>query len=252
MQRVRCIAVIGGSAATLPYGFVAKEARAHATPWGEPSAPVHSGRLHGVPALYLARHGEPHTIAPHRINYRANLRALADLGASHVVALNTVGGIADAAAPGTLWIPDQLIDYTSGREGSYHDGVLLPLDHVEFAEPFDEGMREVLLAAAEGAGVPVQAHGVYGCTQGPRLETAAEIERLRRDGCDLVGMTAMPEAALARELGLRYAMLAMVVNRAAGRSAEPITMASVRAQSALCLEQAFGVLDRLAALAAAG
>ncbi|MCG3169717.1 MAG: S-methyl-5'-thioinosine phosphorylase [Pseudomonadales bacterium] len=252
MQRVRCIAVIGGSAATLPQDFVASDACMHATAWGEPSAPVHIGRLHGVPALYLARHGEPHAIAPHRINYRANLRALADLGASDVVALNTVGGIAGAAAPGTLWLPDQLIDYTWGREGSYHDGALLPLDHIEFTEPFDGGMRESLRVAADGAGVVAHARGVYGCTQGPRLETAAEIERLRRDGCDLVGMTAMPEAALARELGLRYAMLAMVVNRAAGCSAEPITMAGIRAQSARCLAQAFAVLERLAALAAAG
>ncbi len=166
-------------------------------------------------------------------------------------ALNTVGGIADAATPGTMWVPQQIIDYTWGREGSFHDGVLLPLDHVECSEPFDAGVRELLLAAGGAAGVCMQPAGVYGCTQGPRLETAAEIERLRRDGCDLVGMTAMPEAVLARELGLGYAMLAMVVNRAAGCSDEPITMERVRERSALCLEHATRVLTQLALLTVA-
>ncbi len=251
MHSIRCIALIGGSAATLPDGFLVHESRLHDTAWGEPSALVHAGTLHGMPALYLARHGEPHAIAPHRINYRANLRALADLGATHVVALNTVGGIADAATPGTMWVPQQIIDYTWGREGSFHDGVLLPLDHVECSEPFDAGVRELLLAAGGAAGVCMQPAGVYGCTQGPRLETAAEIERLRRDGCDLVGMTAMPEAVLARELGLGYAMLAMVVNRAAGCSDEPITMERVRERSALCLEHATRVLTQLALLTVA-
>ena len=152
MQTGTRLAIIGGSVVEQLRGFAAAETVRHATPWGEPSAPIHAGVFHGVPALYLARHGEPHAIAPHRINYRANLRALADLGATHVVALNTVGGIAPAAAPGSLWLPHDAIDYTWGREGSFHDGVLLALDHVEFAEPFDAAMRALLGEAAARRG----------------------------------------------------------------------------------------------------
>ena len=161
-----------------------------------------------------------------------------------------MGGIAPAAEPGSLWLPHDAIDYTWGREGSFHDGVLLPLDHVEFAEPFDAGMRGMLGRAAAAAGVPLQPRAVYGCTQGPRLETAAEIARLARDGCDVVGMTALPEAALARELGLRYGMLAMVVNRAAGLSPEPITLAAIQREAAACIAQVDATLERLAALLA--
>ena len=252
MQEGARLAIIGGSAMERLRGFAAERTERRATPWGEASGAVHVGRLHGLPALYLARHGEPHAIAPHRINYRANLRALADFGATHVVALNTVGGIAPAAAPGSLWLPHDAIDYTWGRESSFHDGVLLPLDHVEFAEPFDAGMRGMLGAAAAAAGVALHARAVYGCTQGPRLETAAEIARLARDGCDVVGMTALPEAALARELGLRYGMLAMVVNRAAGLSPEPITLAAIQREAAACIAQVDATLERLAALLASG
>jgi len=252
MQKGTRLAIIGGSAVEQLRGFATAQTVRHTTPWGEPSAPVHTGAFFGVPALYLARHGEPHAIAPHRINYRANLRALADLGATHVVALNTVGGIAHAATPGSLWLPHDAIDYTWGREGSFHDGVLLALDHVEFAEPFDAAMRALLGDAAAAARVSLHPQAVYGCTQGPRLETAAEIARLARDGCDLVGMTALPEAALARELGLPYAMLAMVVNRAAGLSPEPITLAEIRREAAACMAQVEATLECLAALLASG
>lgn len=252
MQKGTRLAIIGGSAVEQLRGFATAQTVRHTTPWGEPSAPVHAGAFFGVPALYLARHGEPHAIAPHRINYRANLRALADLGATHVVALNTVGGIAPAATPGSLWLPHDAIDYTWGREGSFHDGVLLALDHVEFAEPFDAAMRALLGDAAAAARVSLHPQAVYGCTQGPRLETAAEIARLARDGCDLVGMTALPEAALARELGLPYAMLAMVVNRAAGLSPEPITLAEIRREAAACMAQVEATLECLAALLASG
>ena len=252
MQPGTRLAIIGGSAVEQLRGFAPAETAGGATRWGEPSAPIHAGVFHGVPALYLARHGEPYAIAPHRVNYRANLCALADLGATHVVALNTVGGIAPGAVPGSLWLPHDVIDYTWGREGSYHDGVMLPLDHVEFAEPFDAAMREFLGAAAAAARVLLHPRAVYGCTQGPRLETAAEVRRLARDGCDLVGMTALPEAALARELGLRYGMLAMVVNRAAGLSPEPITLAAIRREAAACLAQVDATLERLAALLASG
>jgi len=247
MRSGRRVAIIGGSGAQQLPGFEARAVERCVTPWGEPSAPVHIGELCGLPALFLARHGEPHAIAPHRINYRANLRALADMGATHVVALNTVGGIAAAASPGSLWLPGQIVDYTWGREGSFCDGVLLPLDHVELADPFDAALRGTLVTAAAAADICLHDGGVYGCTQGPRLETAAEIRRLQRDGCDLVGMTGMPETALARELALPYAMLAMVVNRAAGLAEEAISLEQIRREAEGCLRQAGVLLARFAA-----
>lgn len=252
MYRIRCLAIIGGSGVALPEQFERHDRHDASTPFGEPSAVIHAGRFLGLPALYLARHGEPHAIAPHRINYRANLHALAALGASHVIALNTVGGIADAAVAGSLWIPDQIIDYTWGRDSSFHDGDRLALEHIDFTEPCDHALCELLHAAAGNASVHVQPHGTYGCTQGPRLETAAEIRRLQRDGCDLVGMTAMPEAALARELGLDYALLAMVVNRAAGLSAGPITAQGIREQAARCLADAMQILGQVPPLVVVG
>jgi 5'-methylthioinosine phosphorylase len=241
------LAVIGGSAAESVQGLHREESHHAQTRWGEPSAPVHRARIGGVPLLWLSRHGEPHAIAPHRINYRANLAALADCGATHIVALNAVGGIAPAARAGTLWIPSQIIDYTWGRECSFRDGVLQPLDHVEFGDPFHEGLRHTLAAAARAAGVRVEEGGVYGCTQGPRLESAAEIRRMLRDGCDLVGMTGMPEAALARELGLSYASLAMVVNPAAGIGLEPVSLEAIRTEASACMAQVSRVLSALLA-----
>lgn len=241
------LAVIGGSAADAVQGLQREGATWPETRWGKPSAPVHHARLGDASLLWLARHGEPHAIAPHCINYRANLAALAACGATHILALNTVGGIAEDARAGTLWVPAQLIDYTWGREGSYHDGVMQPLEHVEFGDPYHAGLREALLGAAVAAAVTLHPGGVYGCTQGPRLETAAEIRRMRRDGCDLVGMTGMPEAALARELGLPYASLAMVVNPAAGIGAEPVSMEAIRRESGACMAQASRVLAALLA-----
>jgi 5'-methylthioinosine phosphorylase len=208
---------------------------------------VHRGRIGTLPVLWLARHGEPHSIAPHRIDYRANLAALQTCGATQLLALNTVGGIADEAAAGSLWLPDQLIDYTSGRAASYHDGERLALAHLEFAEPYDGPLRALVRAAAAACGVALRDGGTYGCTQGPRLETVAEIRRLRRDGCDLVGMTGMPEAALARELGLPYASVCMVVNRAAGLSAEPIRMEDIRREAAACALRITRIVQALAA-----
>ena len=242
MSAERLVAVIGGSAAPAGRDIGLEVASDTDTPWGKPSGPVRAGSIEGRRVLWLARHGEPHAIAPHRVNYRANLYALQTLGATDVIALNTVGGIAAHASPGSLWLPDQLIDYTWGRAASFHDGESLPLRHIEFGEPFDLRLRALLARAASDCGIHVSVTGVYGCTQGPRLETAAEILRMRRDGCDLVGMTAMPEAALARELGLRYASLAMVVNPAAGLAAEPITMEAITREAAGCMERVLRVL----------
>jgi 5'-methylthioinosine phosphorylase len=192
------------------------------TPWGEASSPVVTVRIEGRSLVLLARHGFGHTILPHLVNYRANVWALARAGARRVVALASVGSLDPARPPGTLAIPDQIVDYTHGRASTFHEEARGLEAHVDFTEPYDARLRAALLAAAARAGLAVGAGGVYGVTQGPRLETAAEIARLRRDGCTLVGMTAMPEAVLARELGLAYATCAMVVNWAAGIVPEPI------------------------------
>jgi 5'-methylthioinosine phosphorylase len=206
--------------------------------YGPPSAPPRRGRLGGADVVVLARHGEHQDIPPHLVNYRANIDLLCTLGVGGVIALNTVGGIHADARAGTLVVPHQLIDYTWGRDHTFSTaGQRL---HADFAEPFDDTLRLGLVAAARSAGVDVRAHGVYGCTQGPRFETAAEIDRLARDGCDLVGMTAMPEAALARERGLPYAALSLVVNPAAGRAADPFDLAAiaeVAAQGAALVER---------------
>lgn len=239
-----CVGVIGGSGARFAGALGLEEGEHHDTPWGSPSAPIRKGRLGDREFLWLARHGEPHAIAPHRVNYRANIHALHACGVTHVIALNTVGGIAPGAVPGSLWLPAQVIDYTWGRESSFHDGSLLPLDHQEFADPYDARLRDVLMQAGADTGIALMNGGTYGCTQGPRLETAAEIRRMQRDGCDLVGMTAMPEAALARERGLALASLAMVVNPAAGMSAEPITLDAILREAEGCMARCLRLLAR--------
>lgn len=200
-----------------------------ASSYGAPSEPPRRGRVAGQDVLLLARHGTPHRIAPHLINYRANLDLLARLGAESVIALNTVGAIDAALAPGTVVVPHQLIDYTWGREQSFSTPE--HLIHVDFTEPYDAGLRQQLLDAARVSGIAVADGGVYGCVQGPRFETAAEIDRMERDGCTLVGMTGMPEAGLARERGLRYAALALVVNPAAGRAEHAIDIPTIEAVS---------------------
>lgn len=192
------------------------------TRFGTPSAPVYRIELAGRQALALARHGDRHSIPPHAINYRANLLALQALGAGTIVALHTVGVLSAIRQPGEIAVPEQLIDYTWGREHTVFDGSDGRVEHIEFTEPFSAGLRRQLLAAAAAAGVDCFDGGVYAATQGPRLETAAEIDRLARDGADFVGMTAMPEAVIARELGMAYASLSLVVNHAAGRSDTPI------------------------------
>ncbi len=201
------------------------------TPFGEPSAALTVGRLHGVEAVFLARHGDGHTIAPHRINYRANIHALHAQGVRDVIAVATVGGIHDELGPGTLLVPDQIIDYTHGRDSTFFDGVAQPLQHIDFTRPFHGSLRGRLLQAGTDSGESLHDGGVYGATQGPRLETAAEINRMARDGADVVGMTGMPEAALAREIGIDYAMLCVVVNTAAGRgaNAEGVAIAEINA-----------------------
>lgn len=235
-------AIIGGSGMEQLPGLRVREQLVPETPWGTASAPIQRGELEGCELLFLPRHGGARAIPPHRVNYRANIAALAALGVERIFAFNAVGGIDPALTPGTLVVPDQLIDYTWGREASFWDAADETPLHVDFTEPYDAGARAALLAAAHRAGVVVAHAGVYGATQGPRLETAAEIRRLARDGCDLVGMTGMPEAALAREQGRAYACLALVVNPAAGVGTAIITLAAIAAVIAEAMPRAVRVL----------
>ena len=229
---MRTLAIIGGTGLDrLEILSDRRELRVE-TPWGTPSAPLVHGTVAGRPLVFLARHGHDHTLAPHEINYRANIRALHDAGVDAVVAVGAVGAIAEPPAPGGLALPEQLIDYTHGRAATFFEGEGVTVQHVDFTRPYTPALRERLLAAAAAAGVDIVDGGCYGATQGPRLETAAEIERLRRDGCTLVGMTGMPEAGLAREAGLDYACCAVAANRAAGLGAGEITLEEIGMQLA--------------------
>ena len=194
------------------------------TPYGEPSSAIILAELAGQELAFLARHGRPHVIAPHQINYRANLWALKEVGVKELVAINAVGGISAAQNNAVISVPDQIIDYTYGREMTFCDHPEIDLLHVDFSYPYDEALRQHLIEAAQTIQLPVISQAVHAVTQGPRLETAAEIRRLANDGADIVGMTGMPEAALARELDLPFACIAIVVNKAAGLSNELISL----------------------------
>ncbi len=209
-------AIIGGSGLAKLAELESTRRQVVRTPYGDPSGPLTFGTLDGVELVFLARHGYGHTFAPHEINYRANIWALKHAQVDGVVSVATVGGIRADLGPGALVLPDQIIDYTSGRDVTFFEGSDQPVTHVDFTFPYDESIRERLARAASASGEPLVLGSTYGCAQGPRLETAAEIRRMQRDGCDLVGMTGMPEAALARELALPYAALAVVANHAAG------------------------------------
>lgn len=221
------LAIIGGTGLTRLPAFEILEKVSYETPWGEPSAPLLFGRLFGVDVVFLARHGENHTIPPHRINYRANIHALKEAGAESVIAAAAVGGIRKDMGPGKLIVPDQIIDYSYGRANTFFEDDLDHVTHIDFTYPYTLKLRTALLDAGFTAGLRVIDGGVYACTQGPRLETPAEIARLERDGSDLVGMTGMPEACLAREAGLEYACCAVVANWAAGKTEVEITMSEI-------------------------
>jgi 5'-methylthioadenosine phosphorylase len=211
------LAIIGGSGLTELASLELASRKASRTPYGEPSGALTFGKLRGRDVAFLARHGHGHTIPPHEVNYRANIWALREQGATEIVSVASVGGIRADLGPGTLVVPHQIIDYTWGRRSTFFEGDDVPVSHVDFTVPYSEPLRQRLLAAAQACGEPALDGAVYAATQGPRLETAAEIDRLERDGADVVGMTGMPEAALARELDLPYAAIAVVVNHAAGR-----------------------------------
>lgn len=215
------IGIIGGTGFTNIRGLQIMHREVVSTPYGEASAPLTHGRLGSQELLFLPRHGSGHTIPPHRVNYRANIWAMKELGVKQVIGLATVGGITQP--PLAMVIPDQLIDYSWGREHTFFDGEDGRVSHVDFSSPFCGDLRNRLINTALAADIAVVTAGVYGVTQGPRLESAAEIRRLQADGCDVVGMTALPEAALAREKGICYATCAIVVNWAAGKGEGAIT-----------------------------
>ena len=239
------IAVIGGTGVYALGELVDVESHQPVTAYGAPSGPVRVGTYAGKRVAFLARHGEGHSLPPHKINYRANLAALKAVGATRVLALNTVGGITDRFGPRVLACPEQLIDYTWGRVSTLCEEPGTDVLHVDFGDPYTSSLRAEIVSAAKNAGVALVDGGCYGATQGPRLETKAEIARMRRDGCDLVGMTGMPEAGLARELGLDYACLAIVANWAAGAGPDPdevITLQDVLDNVATAMDGAARVL----------
>ena len=238
-------AVIGGTGMTEIEGLEVTHREVVHTPYGEPSGPITHGTIGGKSIAFLARHGYTHTIPPHKINYRANMWALHSLGVEKVVAIAAVGGITPDMQPTRLVIPDQIVDCTYGRSHTFSEEGLTHVTHIDFSWPYCPELRQALIQAAQCAGIEVVPHGTYAATQGPRLETAAEIRKLERDGCDLVGMTAMPEAALARELGLRYASCAVIANWAAGKCDEEISMDEIRDNLIVGMENARALLRRL-------
>ncbi len=221
------LAIIGGTGLTQISELVITGKQTVDTPFGSPSAEFVFGEIQGKQLIFLARHGNPHRIAPHKINYRANIWGLKHLGVSEIIAVAAVGGIGSEMAPGHIAIPDQIIDYSYGREHSFFADDLEHVTHIDFTEPYSATLRNRIIKAAKAANIEITSSGTYGCTQGPRLETIAEIKRMAQDGCDLVGMTGMPEAALARELDLAYANISVIANWGAGLGDGEITMAEI-------------------------
>ena len=243
------LAIIGGTGLTRLSTLQVAHREVVRTPYGDPSSALLFGQIAGRDAMFLARHGHGHTIPPHRVNYRANLSALQQRGATAVVAVASVGAIT-ANRPGDLVLPHSLIDYTSGRETTYFDGGDRTVVHIDFTHPYTPELRASCLAAARSAGIDLQDGGVYGCVNGPRLETSVEIDRMERDGATLVGMTGMPEATLARELGLAYVAICVVVNHAAGRgdSARAISMEGINVVLETAMDRLRTLLEHVAPL----
>ncbi|MBI4938716.1 MAG: S-methyl-5'-thioinosine phosphorylase [Nitrosomonadales bacterium] len=239
------LAIIGGTGLTQLANLEISHRQVMRTPYGEPSGAITFGRLRQHEVMFLARHGYGHTIPPHEVNYRANLWALQEQGAKRIVSVASVGCIRADLAPGDIVVPDQIIDYTYGRDFTYFEGRDRLVTHIDFTRPYDQKLRLQVLEAARRASEPCFDGGVYAATQGPRLETAAEINRLERDGADMVGMTGMPEAALAKELGLTYAAIAVVVNHAAGRgsSKDGVRMESINAVAQPAMARVRNILE---------
>ena len=242
------LAILGGSGLTQLSGLEGVRHETVRTPYGDPSGPLARGKIGGREVVFLARHGEGHTLPPHEINYRANIRALKDAGVTDIASIATVGGIRREFGPGALVVPDQIIDYTWGRASTFFEGPGSKVTHIDFTEPYSATLRARIFAAAKACNETVADGGVYATTQGPRLETAAEVLRLERDGADLIGMTGMPEAALAREAGLDYAAIAVVANHAAGKgdSAHAISLQAMEAVLAGAMQRVRRILWQMA------
>ena len=246
------LAIIGGTGLTNLANLQIAGREVVRTPYGEPSGHLTFGHIGSAEMIFLSRHGYAHTLPPHEVNFRANIWALHKAGATRIVAVNAVGGIAANMGPGVLAVPNQIIDYTYGRKHTFFEGEE-PVTHIDFTFPFCERARQLLLAAARSAAIPALESGVIGVMQGPRLETRAEIMRLERDGCTMVGMTTMPEAALAREKQLSYAMLALSMNHAAGlgSSSSGIKLVDADAVLAIGMEKARLIIAKVVELHAA-
>ena len=244
------LAIIGGSSFTQLIRLEVTRRLVARTPYGEPSGALTFGTIRGREVVFVARHGYGNTIPPHEVNYRANIWALHAQGVKDVVSVSSTGGIRLDLGPGALAVPDQIIDYTHGRNSTFFTRTDRSVTHIDFTRPYCEDLRQRLLKAAHAAGETPVAGGTYAATQGPRLETAAEIDRLERDGAAMVGMTGMPEAALAREIGLCYAALAVVVNHAAGRgtSEQGISFSTINEVSQRAMTRVCNVLDQLVLL----
>ena len=221
------LAIIGGTGLTQLRDLTIIKRDKLKTPYGAPSADFITGELNQKEVIFLARHGNPHTIAPHKINYRANIWGLKQLGVEQIIAVAAVGGITSEMVPAHIAIPDQIIDYSHSRLHTFFGDENYPVTHIDFSYPYNQKLRAALINAAEEANIAISPIGTYGCTQGPRLETAAEIRRMEKDGCNVVGMTGMPEAALAKELEMDYAAISVIANWAAGMTESEITMADI-------------------------
>ncbi len=242
------LAILGGTGLTKLQDLEIVNQESVITPYGEPSGPITRGVLADKSIVFLPRHGYGHTIPPHKVNYRANMWALREAGVNRVVSVAAVGGIRGDLDAAMLIIPDQLIDYTYSRISTYFEEDLTHVTHIDFTSPYSENLRQLIINAAKSAQINIAIGGTYAATQGPRLETAAEVDRLERDGCDIVGMTGMPEAALARELDLDYACCAVVANRAAGRGAAEITMQDIEKQLTTGMADVVKILNHLVKL----
>lgn len=221
MRKIKT-AIIGGSGLTKLKGLNHVRREVGRTPYGDPSAPLTIGTIGNKEVIFVPRHGLSHQIPPHQVNYRANIWVLKSMGVERIYAVGATGGIDGALKPRDIVVPSQLIDFTHSREHTFYDGSNALVEHIDFTQPYTESLRQQLIKAADSAGIPVHTEGVYAATQGPRLETAAEIDRIETDGGTIVGMTGMPEAALARELNIEYALISLVVNPAAGRGGDQI------------------------------
>ncbi len=238
-------AIIGGTGLTAMKDLIITEDKDIDTPYGSPSATLRIGKLHDKEVIFLSRHGAKYAIPPHRINYRANIWALHRCGVRHVLAVNAVGGITHTASPTKIVIPDQIIDYTHSRASTYFEDDLDRPTYIDFGEPYSEALRQNIIDTANALKLDVIARGTYAATQGPRLESRAEIARLEQDGCDVVGMTAMPEASLARELDLHYASISVIANWAAGKGSQPITMEEIQSNLTLGMDNVIGLITAL-------